>query len=70
MQSTLAEVVVQIVGFCLLASVVLSPVACTINRDHLIAHAIKDGADPIAVRCAMVGDMGREPMCIVKAGGK
>lgn len=52
---------------------VLSPVACTMNRQHLVAEAIKNGADPIAAKCAIEGDSGdnrTSSMCLAKALGK
>lgn len=45
--------VVTIAGFVLLAIVAMSPVACTMNRHHVIAEAIANGADPIDARCAI-----------------
>lgn len=61
------DAVVNIAGFMLLAAVVASPVACTMNRHALIADAVRGGADPIAVRCAIESDMGQSAMCIAKA---
>ncbi|KGG90828.1 hypothetical protein P245_15290 [Comamonas thiooxydans] len=61
------DAVVNIAGFMLLAAVVASPVACTMNRHALIIEAVKAGADPIAVRCAVESDMGQSAMCIAKA---
>ncbi|WP_415798547.1 hypothetical protein [Comamonas aquatilis] len=57
----------NIAGFALLAAVVASPVACTMNRQALIIEAVKGGADPIAVRCAIESDMGQSAVCIAKA---
>ena len=51
----------------------LSPVACTMNRQHLVAEAIKNGADPIAAKCAIEGDSGdnmTKSLCLAKALGK
>lgn len=48
--------------------VLLSPVACTMRKQELIAEAIRQGADPIAVRCALEDSMNSTPhMCLVKA---
>ena len=58
--------VVTIAGFVLLAIVAMSPVACTMNRHHVIAEAIANGADPIDARCAIESGMDRDPMCIVR----
>lgn len=44
---------VWILALLLLAALLASPVACTMNRQRLIAEAIKDGKDPIAVKCAI-----------------
>lgn len=61
------DLVATVVGLVLLAMVVVSPVACTMNRHALIADAVRGGADPIAVRCAIESDMERSAMCIAKA---
>lgn len=61
------DAIVNIAGFVLLAACAVSPVACTMNRHALIADAVKGGADPIAVRCAIESDMGQSAMCIAKA---
>ena len=49
------------------AMVLLSPVACTVNRQKITAQAIKDGADPIAVKCAIEADTSHSPMCVAQA---
>jgi hypothetical protein len=51
----------------LAATVVCSPVACTISRQWATAEAIKAGADPISAKCAIEADTGQTAMCIVKA---
>ena len=66
----MSDAFVSVAGFVLLAVVAVSPVACTMNRHHLVAKAIEGGADPIAVKCAMEDHMGSNAMCIVKAGNK
>jgi hypothetical protein len=60
---------VAVLAIVLGAAVLLSPVACTINRHRIIAQAIKDGADPIAARCAIEGDTGYTPACIINSAG-
>jgi len=47
-----------------LTVVLLAPVACTMSRQAVIAEAIKNGADPIAAKCAIEGDTTREPVCM------
>lgn len=49
------------------AAVLISPAACTANRHRLIAKAIGEGADPIAVKCALDSMNGSSPVCIAKA---
>ena len=49
---------VWIVALLLLATLLASPVACTMNRQSLIAEAIKNGADPLAAKCAIEGGDG------------
>lgn len=49
---------VWIVGLLLVALLIAAPVACTMNRQSLIANAIKNGADPLAAKCAIEGDSG------------
>lgn len=61
------DLVATVVGLILLALVVASPVACTMNRHALMAEAIRSGADPIAVKCAMESDMGSGGVCLAKA---
>lgn len=54
-------------GLVLSAAVLLSPAACTANRHNQIAKAIEAGADPIEAKCAIEGESGRDPVCIVAA---
>lgn len=61
------DATVNIAGFMLLAAVVTSPVARTINRHALMAEAIRSGVDPIAVKCSMESGMGWNAMCIARA---
>ena len=61
---------VWIIGMLLLATVLCSPVACTMNRQSLVAEAIKGGADPIAAQCAIEGSSGdrtTSSLCLAKA---
>jgi hypothetical protein len=52
----------------LVAAVLTGPVACTMNRQGLIADAIKGGSDPIATKCAIESDGGAtSAMCLAKA---
>jgi len=54
-------------------ALLLSPVACTMNRQHLVAEAIKNGADPISAKCAIEaasGDNRTSSLCLAKALGK
>lgn len=59
--------VVTVIGFSLLATVAMSPVACTINRHNRIAEAIKAGGDPQAVRCAIEAESGINADCLLIA---
>lgn len=64
------EFVLWIVAGVLLAALLVSPVACTMNRHRLIAEAIKNGADPLAAKCAIEGgdgDSRTSAMCMAKA---
>ena len=64
------EMIVWVVCALLIAALVGSPVACTMNRQHLIAEAIKNGADPIAAKCAIESteDSSRSSvLCMAKA---
>ena len=40
---------------------------CTvsIHSDDLDAALIKDGAEPIRLRCMRISDMGRDPVCLI-----
>ena len=54
----------------LVAALLASPVACTMHRQRLVAEAIKNGADPLAAKCAIEGDSGdnrTSAMCMAKA---
>lgn len=64
------EALVTALGLLLLASVLLSPVACTMRRHAVIAEAIKSGADPIKAKCAIETDSERSPLCMAAALGK
>lgn len=61
--------VVWLVGILMGGTVLLSPVACTIQRQTTVAAAIKGGADPIAAKCAIESNTAYEPMCIMRAAG-
>jgi len=61
------EMTVWIFGIALLFALLVSPVACTMNRQRSIAEAIKAGADPVAAKCAIEGDQGYSPDCILNA---
>ena len=61
------EMIGWIVAAVLSSAVLLSPVACTIHEHAVIAEAIKSGADPIAVKCAINADSRTQPMCIAIA---
>lgn len=49
---------VWIVALVLAFALCASPVACVMNRQAMVANAIKGGADPLAVKCAIEGDSG------------
>lgn len=51
----------------LIATVALSPAACTMHRHSEIAGAIKAGVDPILAKCAIEYDSGRDAICIARA---
>ena len=64
---------VWIVAIAAVFALLCSPVVCTMNRQHLVAEAIKNGADPIAAKCAIEGDSGDNwisYLCLAKALGK
>ncbi len=61
------EMTVWIVGILCLFMALLSPVACTVQRQWTVAQAIKNGADPIAAKCALESNTAYEPMCIIRA---
>lgn len=52
------------------ALVLLSPVACTMARQQAVAKAIKNGADPIAAKCAIEGSTEHTPMCVAYAAAR
>lgn len=61
------EMAIWALGLMLLAGVAISPVACTMQQDALVADAIKGGADPISARCALDGMNGTSPLCMARA---
>jgi len=52
----MADILVKIVGFILLALVAVSPVACSINRDNQVAKAIERGVEPADAYCAFLSN--------------
>lgn len=64
--------VVWIAAIGAVFALLCSPVAVTMNRQHLVAEAIKNGADPIAAKCAIedIGDNRTSSLCLAKALGK
>ena len=64
---------VWIVAIAAVFALLCSPVVYTMNMQHLVAEAIKNGADPIAAKCAIEGDSGDNrisSLCLAKALGK
>jgi hypothetical protein len=61
------EVAIWVFGLTLLFMLLASPVACTMKRHQVIAEAIKNGADPIATKCAIEGDNGNSITCALIA---
>ena len=49
--------------------VLLSPVACTMNRHRLIAETMQKNpmVDPVLVRCAIVGSDDHSNLCVLKS---
>lgn len=39
--------------------------AVSVHNNNLDAALIKDGADPIRLRCMRISDMGRDPVCLI-----
>lgn len=64
---TSKEMTVWIVALILGATVIASPVACTMRRQEVVAEAIRNGADPISAKCAIEADMSISPMCVIAA---
>lgn len=62
-----SDAVVTSIGLVLLAAVLTSPVACTMRRHVVVAQVIKDGADPIAAKCAIEAGADQSPMCVARA---
>ncbi|MEY5097763.1 MAG: hypothetical protein RJA36_482 [Pseudomonadota bacterium] len=52
------------------ALVLMSPVACTMARQNTVAEAIKNGADPIAAKCAIEGSTEHTPLCVAYAAAR
>jgi hypothetical protein len=56
----------KIVIALIAAAVIASPVACTIHGQIVLANAVKNGADPIAMQCAL-SVQPSTTVCIAKA---
>lgn len=67
---SIGEVFTSCVGILAVLAVAALPVACTMNRQAQIAEAIKGGADPIAVKCAIEGETDNSKLCLVYAASK
>lgn len=52
------------------ALVALSPAACTIHSNRVLAEAVKAGADPIAMNCAMGFNPDRQICAVAAMRGK
>ena len=50
------ELAMGIVAAVLVATVILSPVACTAHRHKVIADLIEGGTSPLEAKCAIEGD--------------
>lgn len=60
---------VWVVIWSLVTTVVITLVvaisAVSVHNNNLDAALIKDGADPIRLRCMRISDMGRDPVCLI-----
>jgi len=63
----MGDYLLGILAMVIAGLVLLSPVACTMRQNELVAEAIKNGADPIAAKCALIDDW-RSTVCIAYAG--
>lgn len=60
-------------GSILLSAVVLSPVACQVNRDNVRTEALAKSSDPIALSCAMDStdaNGNSKAICTLRASGR
>lgn len=53
---TTQDLIVAIIGMCLLATVLMSPVACTMYSRSQITAAVQKGQNPIEAACAFQVD--------------
>lgn len=68
MKEKLIEYLVPALTACVLLGILIGvPAACTAHRHKMIAEVIKSGADPIAAKCAIEGDVERTALCISRA---
>lgn len=44
-------------------TLVVSISGCTVHQDRVIATMVKEGANPVAARCAISGTDGRQVLC-------
>ncbi len=61
------DVLVALLITAAAVGIVALPVRCTMARNELTAQATKDGAEPIAARCAIEGWSSQNLACAIHA---
>ena len=64
------ETILCLIGMLLVFSLLVSPVACTMHENMLLAKAVAEGVDPIVFKCATRENKLISPTCVVKALNK
>lgn len=59
------EMIVAIVAILAGTAVLLSPAACTMNRQNRIKEVVAQGIDPTSAKCAVEADSGMTAECIL-----
>ena len=61
------DMIVSIVAIAAGTVVLLSPAACTMNRQNRVKEVIAAGVDPTSAKCAVEADSGMTAECILAA---
>lgn len=61
------DAVVSVLAIVCALLVLLSPAACTMRRQRVVAEMVERGASPIEAKCGVEMDTGSSPVCVAAA---